>query len=93
VNLHAGNTVLAINQHPKRRHPFIKTKRRILEYRPDFQRELLIAATAEPDSARLDEIVFLGTAPWADDFTVSPTELRCILEGAVRIGEVNNGFL
>jgi hypothetical protein len=93
VDLHARHTVLAINQHPESGHPLVETERRILENRPDFQRELLIAATAEPQTAGFDEVVFLGTAPWADDFTVRPTKLGCILERPLRVGEVNDGFL
>ena len=93
VNLHAGNSVLAIDQHPESGHPLIQPKWRILEDSPNFQRELLVAAATEPNASSLNEVIFLGAAPWAEDFTVRPTELSCIVECLLRIGEVNDGLL
>jgi hypothetical protein len=92
MNLHAGDAILAIDQHPESRHPLVEAERRIFEDRPDFQRELLIAATTEPYTARLDEVMFLGATPWASDFGVRPTEFNCVLESSLRIGEVNDRF-
>lgn len=93
VNLHTRNAILAINQHPESDHPFIKTERRILEDRVDLERELPIAATAEPELARLDEIVLFGTASRAMDLAFRPAKSDGVLKSAVGIGEINDGFL
>ena len=93
MNLHARNAVLAIDQHPESSHPFVESKRRILKDRIDLERELPIAATAEPQLARLDEVVRLGAAPGAMNLAVRPTKANSVVEGALRIAEVNDGFL
>src|SRR5579863_10414400 len=93
VNLHAGNTVLAVRQHPVSNHPLVESKRRVLKYRVDLERELLVARTAEPQLPRLDEVVLIGAATRANDLAVRPAQLAGILKAAVRIGEVNDGFL
>lgn len=93
VNLHTGNTILAIDHHPETRHPSIKSKRRVLKDRTDLQRELLVATTAEPDAASLDEVVFIETATRANHFAIRPAKADSVVEGPVRIGEVNDGLL
>jgi len=93
VNLHAANTVLAIDQQPESGHPLVESKRRILKNRSQFQSELFFAVVAKPDAASLDERVFSAIAARANNFAIRPAEFLCILESAVRIGEVNDGFL
>jgi len=93
VNLHAGNTVLAIDQQPESSHPLIESKRRVLENRTQFQGELLLAVVAKPDAAGLDERVLCPIATWANNLPIWPAEFLCVLESAVRIREVNDGFL
>lgn len=93
VNLHTGDSVLAINQHPKGNHPLIQAERRILKDRVDLQSELLIAATAEPEFPRTNKVVLLGAATRADDLAIRPAQLAGVLESAIRIGEVNDRFL
>jgi len=93
VNLHAGNAVLAINQHPESSHPLIEAKRRVLKDRSDLQRELLIAATTEPQFPSLNEVVLLGATPGAEHLAIRETQGLGVFKAAVRIGEVNNGFL
>ncbi len=99
VNLHAADPVLAVDQHPKRCHPLVHAKGRIFKDRVDLERELLIASTAQPKSPRSpfgfasNVIVRVRTATWANDLAIRPTQLDGVLEGAVRIGEVNDGFL
>jgi hypothetical protein len=92
-NLATGNTIASVNDHPESRHPLIQAERRILKDRSNLDGELLVAPTAEPEPPRLDEVVFVRVAPRADDLPIGPAEFHCVIEGAVRIGEVNNGFL
>jgi hypothetical protein len=47
-NLHAANAILAVDQHPKCRHPLVHAKCGILKDRVHFERELLVAASAKP---------------------------------------------
>jgi hypothetical protein len=93
VNLHTGNAVLAVNQHPERRHPLVKADGRVLKDRVHFQRELFVAAPAEPQLARLDEVLAFRTATRAMNLTVWPAKANGIVEGPLRIGEVNDGLL
>jgi hypothetical protein len=93
VNLHAGDPVLAIAEHPESGHPLIQAERRILNDRAYLDGELLIAATAEPQLARLDEIVLGESAARTNDLAAGPAHFHGVLEGALRIGEVNNRFL
>ena len=93
MNLHTTNAVLAVDQHPESGHPFIHSERRIFEDRVDLERELLIAATAEPQLAGLNEVVRFGTATGADDLAIRPAEFHGVVESALRIGEVNYGLL
>jgi hypothetical protein len=93
VNLHAGHAVLAINQHPKCRHPLIQSNRRVLKDRIHLERELLVAATAKPKLPSLNKVVFARVAARANDLAIRPAKLHGIVKGAVGIGEINDGFL
>jgi hypothetical protein len=93
VNLHAADTIFAANQHPKCRHPFVQSKRRVLKYRIDLERELFIAATAKPEFPCLNKVVLVGATTRADDLSIRPAELHGKLKAAVRIGEINDGLL
>src|SRR5580658_256291 len=93
VNLHAGNAILAVDQHPKSGHPLVKSEGRILENRSQFQGELLLALVAEPDAARLDERMLGVAATRTNHVPVRPAQFLGKLKGAVRIREVNDGFL
>ena len=93
VNLHARHAILAVDQHPEARHPLVEANRRILKDRVDLERELLVAAPAEPDAARLDEVVRFRTATRAMDLAVRPAQANGIVESPLRIGEVNDGLL
>jgi hypothetical protein len=92
-NLATRNAIATVDDHPERSHPLIHPERGILKDRPDFDGELLIASTAEPQTSRLDEVVAVRGAAWADDLAIGPPELHGVVEGALRIGEVNDGFL
>ncbi|MCU1303879.1 MAG: hypothetical protein JWQ87_4163 [Candidatus Sulfotelmatobacter sp.] len=92
MNLHAGDATLAIDQHPKRRHPFINADGRVLKNRIHFQRELPIAAAAQPQLAGLDEVVRFGAATGAMHLAIRPAKANGVGEGPLRIGEINDGF-
>ena len=66
--------------------------RRILEDRSDLERELFLAATAEPDAARLDE-EFFSVLQRGQITLPSASEGSRRIESAFRIGEVNDGLL
>ena len=91
--LATGNAIAGVDDHPEGCHPLIHTKRRILKDRSNFDGELLVATTAEPETARLNEVIAVGSATRADDFSIGPAELYGVLEGALRIGEINDGLL
>ncbi len=93
VNFHATHTVLAINQHPESCHPFVESQRGVLENGSQLERELLLAGVAEPDAASLDKRVLFGAAMWTGHFPIRPAERLGIVEGALRIAEVNDCFL
>ena len=93
VNLHAGNAVLAIDQDPKSSHPLVQSERRIFKNGADLQRELLIAATAQPNFSRLNKVVLFRGAARAKHLAVRESQCLSIFKAAVRIGEVNDGFL
>lgn len=93
VNLHAGNAVLAVDQHPERCHPFVQSNRRILENRLNLDSELAVTATAEPQFARLDEVVAVGATARADHLAIGPAQHRSVLESPVGICEVDDRFL
>lgn len=93
VNLHTGNAVPAINQHPKCRHPLVKAQRRIFKDRAYLHRELFLARFAEPYPARLNEPMLLAATARADDFAIRPAEIDRINKCSLRVGEVNDCFL
>lgn len=93
VNLHARDAVFAVDQHPECGHPFIHAEGRILEDRIDFESELLVAPTAEPDFASLNKVVLIRGTARANDLAIGPAQFDGVIESAVRIGEVNNSFL
>jgi len=80
VNLPRRDAVLAVHEHPDRRHPLIESKSRVLEDRANLDGELLLAGIAVPDSPGLNERVLIRTAPWADDFAVRPAHFDRIVE-------------
>jgi len=92
-NLIAGDAIPAISEHPDDHHPLIQSDRAILEDRPNLQAELLLAAIALPNAARLDKGVTLGTTARARNQTARPTIVERKLKGTVFIGEVNDGGL
>jgi hypothetical protein len=95
VNLHARDAVLAVAEHPESGHPLVHAKRRILEDRSDFDRELLVATTAEKETplSALDWIVLVRLATGAGDLAIRPTEFAGIFVATIRVAEVNDGFL
>src|SRR6266851_4610401 len=93
VKFHAGDAVLAVDQHPECRHPLIESEGRILEDRSYLEGELLIAPLAEPNTPRFDEVIAVGIASRTGHFSVRPAQIFGILERTVGIGEVNDGLL
>ncbi len=93
VNLHAGDSVLAVAEHPKSRHPLVESKRRVLKYRSNLERKLLVASPAEPQFPRLDEIVLSRATARTRHVAIGKAQLLRVLESAVRIGKVNDGLL
>ncbi|HXC95596.1 MAG TPA: hypothetical protein VNU92_07835 [Edaphobacter sp.] len=93
VNLVGGNAVPTIGEHPQSAKPLIQTDRGILENRSDLDRELLLAGLAEPDFAGRYKAVFVGLATRARHLAIWPAKVLRILKAAVRIAEVDDGFL
>ncbi len=93
MNLHAGNSVLAVAEHPESGHPLVESECGVLEDSSDLERELLIASTAEPQFPRLDEVVLRVAATRANNVAIRPAKILRVIERAVRIGEVNDGLL
>jgi len=93
VNLHTADSVFAVDQHPESGHPFVHPQSGILEDRIYLERELPVAATAEPQFSSLDEVVLFGVTARADNLSIRPAKLNGIVKGAVRIGEINDGLL
>jgi hypothetical protein len=91
--LAGANSVLAIADHPERTHPFIESKRTIFKYRPNLQRELLLASRAKPDAASLDKGVLLGATARARDNSIGPAKVKRVPKAAVWVTEVNDRFL
>ena len=89
----AGNTVLAVANHPDRHHPLIQPERAVLEDSSDFEAELLIAPVAHPDATGFDEGMLLGTAARASNFAVRKPKIQRVLESAVCVAEVNDSLL
>jgi hypothetical protein len=91
--LATGHAIPSVDNHPEGRHPLVHAKRRILEDRADFDRELFVTSTAEPEPPRLDEVIAVGVTARADHFAIGPAEFYGVIKGALRIGEVNDGLL
>jgi hypothetical protein len=92
-DLATADTVLAIDQHPKCRHPFVESKRRILKDAAQLDSELLLASLAEPKKARLNERVFPLAASWTGNPLVWPAQIDRIQESSLWVREVNDCFL
>jgi|SRR5271156_4563480 len=85
----AADAILAGCQHPDGGHPLVHPDRGILKDRPDFHRELLLAAVAEPYPAGLQERVRVRSAAGTIDPAIGPAKLHSIAKSAFRVGEVN----
>jgi hypothetical protein len=79
ANLVAADAILAVGNEPRSSQPLIQRNRRILEDRPDFNRELLPAGTALPNSARGEKHRVLGIAVRTLN-TVRPTLVNEVLQ-------------
>ena len=93
MNLHAGDSVLAVDQHPESGHPLIERNCRIFHYSPDLDGKLLLALVAEPNPPRLEKRVLGLATTGTGDVAVRPAIAHGIVEGLLRIGEVRDGFL
>jgi len=84
-----ADAVLAVDHEPHRREPLLKTDRRVLEYRPDLQRELLArvlrVALEHPRIRQIGNVE--GAATRALDIAVWPAETDHELMAVVRVGE------
>src|SRR5450631_123937 len=69
-NFAGTNSIPAIADDPESAHPFIQTERGILKDCSDFERELLLASLAEPDSPCADKRVFLRSAARARNHAI-----------------------
>ena len=72
VKLPTANLLLAVDEHPNGCHLVIQSQGRILEDRAYFDRKLLFAGIAEPDTPGLDEGMLLGIAPRTPYLAVRP---------------------
>ena len=96
----ATDPVLAVGQHPKCRHPLVKTDRRVLEDRTYSDRELTFAGVAEPQFAGLalarlgvDKRVLSRIAMRALDYAIWPAIPFRVLKSKLGIGKVGYRFL
>ena len=92
-HLVAGNSVLAVDQHPHASHPFIQTEGAILKDRFHLDGELALATLAEPQQAGLDERVFVSPTSWTGDYSARPAQVHGIYESTLRVSEVNYRIL
>ena len=92
-HLVARDAVFAVGHHPKGNHPLIESDGAVLEDCPYLEGELLLAGVAVPDFPGLDEGMLLLTASGAGYDPARPPQIEGVLEGPVRIGEVNDGLL
>lgn len=83
VKLAGANAVLRVDDQPSGGQPFGEAKGRILEDRPDLGAELLLAALAVPDPARLDVLADLFRAAAGTLHAVRPAHRRH--EGVARL--------
>ena len=93
VNLHAGNAILAIAEHPESSHPLVESDRRIFEDRPDFKRELFLAGLAKPDEPSANEPMVFAAAARANHLAVREAKIDGEHKSTLGIGEVNDGLL
>jgi hypothetical protein len=93
-NLATADAVFAIDDQPRSGKPFVKLESRVLENRPDLDRELLfrVLRLALPQAARGQKPNLFAAARRADD-TVRPTARYYVVKAVVAIGEVQDGFL
>jgi hypothetical protein len=89
----AGDSILAVADHPYCRHPLIEANRRILEYRSNLGRELLFAAIAKPELTSLNKRIALGFAARANNLAICPAEKLRIFKCASSVREVNHCLL
>src|SRR5207249_1567127 len=78
---------------PNGGHPLIESKRGVLKDAADFDGELLLAGFAEPQTARLDERVFVAAAARTFNVAIRPAQIHGIDKGAFWVREVNDRFL
>src|SRR5437016_2738207 len=90
-NFAGTDAVLAIGNQPGSSGPLVQTNRRVLENRPHFNGELLLAIPAPPQIARGDDGDVFGTATWTDR-AVWPAPLRDEGQRILRIGKELNCF-
>src|SRR5581483_4029542 len=69
----AGDSVLAIAEHPESRQPFCERDWRILKHCSQFHRKLLVALLPLPPLLSLQVVVILVTAGWANGNSVRPS--------------------
>jgi len=93
VEFIAGDSVLAIADHPDRCHPLVQTDWGILKDRADLDGELLLAAVAEPKPTGLHKRVGVRPATRASNLLVRPAERLRVFKSAVRVREVNDCLL
>jgi len=89
----AADSVLAIADHPDRRHPLVQTDRGILKDRADLDGELFLASLAEPNLAGAHKRIGVRATARARNFVIRPAHPLGILECAIRVTEVNNCLL
>src|SRR6266404_1463593 len=87
------DSVLSVHDEPNGNHPLVHAERRVLEDRTNLDRELFLAALAEPITARRDKRVFRSFATWARYLAVRPAQLYSIVKHALRVREESDCFL
>jgi hypothetical protein len=92
-HLAGTNAVLAVAENPISAHPLVESERAVLEDRSNLEAELLLATSAEPNPAGLDEGVLLRPATRAANNTIREPQIERVLKGAERIAEVDDCVL
>src|SRR6267142_4207480 len=87
------DSVLGVHNEPNGNHPLVHAKCGILEDRTNLNGELFLAALAEPMAARRDKRMFRSLAAWARYLVVRPPQLYRVIERALRVTEICDGFL
>lgn len=93
VQFVGANAVLAVADHPDRRHPLVQTDRGVLKDRSDLDGELFLAALTEPNLASAHKRIGVRLTARARNFVIRPAHPLGILERSVRVTEVNNCLL